>query len=147
MRDTARASQQPTNPPAGHQMSWQGLAQNDQKCNFWAKLCCFRAKIFTGESKSFGTQKSIFCMVITIFVNRAHHQYARGYNFPIRTTPKISVSELWVIFRGSPLVLAVSGHSHFAITVGIGIYNGEMVSNRLLSNGWLGLDDFFGRPT
>ena len=60
---------------------------------------------------------------------------------------KISVSVLWVIFRGSPLVLAVSGHSHFAITVGIGIYNGEMVSNRLLSNGWLGLDDFFGRPT
>ena len=56
---------------------------------------------------------------------------------------KISVSVLWVIFRGSPLVLAVSGHSHFAITVGIGIYNGEMVSNRLLSNGWLGLDDFF----
>ena len=30
---------------------------------------------------------------------------------------KISVSVLWVIFRGSPLVLAVSGHSHFAIIV------------------------------
>ena len=28
--------------------------------------------------------KVIFCMVIVIFVN----QYARGYNFPIRTTPK-----------------------------------------------------------
>ena len=25
--------------PTGHQTSRQGLAQNDQKCNFWAKLC------------------------------------------------------------------------------------------------------------
>ena len=53
-------------------------------------------------------------MVITIFVHRAYHQYARGYNFPIQTTPKkISVSELGVIFWGSPLFLAVFGHSHF----------------------------------
>ena len=52
-------------------------------------------------------------MVITIFVNRAHHQYARGYNFPIRTTPKISVSELWVIFWGSPLFLALLGLCQF----------------------------------
>ena len=28
---------------------------------------------------------------------------------------KNSISELWVIFRGSPLFLAVSGHSHFAV--------------------------------
>ena len=27
-------------------------------------------------------------MVITIFVHRAYHQYAQGYNFPIQTTPK-----------------------------------------------------------
>ena len=27
-------------------------------------------------------------MVIAIFVNRAYHQYAQGYNFPNRTTPK-----------------------------------------------------------
>ena len=26
-------------------------------------------------------------MVIAIFVNRAFPQYARGYNFPIQTTP------------------------------------------------------------
>ena len=32
-------------------------------------------------------QKSIICMVITIFVNRAYHQNARGYNIPIWTTP------------------------------------------------------------
>ena len=44
MRDTARAPQPPTNPPAGHQMSRQGLARNDQKCNFWATFCNFRAK-------------------------------------------------------------------------------------------------------
>ena len=53
-------------------------------------------------------------MVIAIFVNRAYHQYTRCYNFPIRTTPKkISVSKLGVIFWGSPLFLAVFGHSHF----------------------------------
>ena len=52
-------------------------------------------------------------MVITIFVNRAYHKYTQGYNFPIGTTPnKISVSEQWVIFRGSTLFLALSGHSH-----------------------------------
>ena len=28
----------------GHQMSRQGLAQNEQNCNFWAKLCRFSAK-------------------------------------------------------------------------------------------------------
>ena len=48
-----------------------------------------------------------------IFVNGAYHQYTRGYNFPIGTTPKkISVSELGVIFGGSPLFLALLGHSH-----------------------------------
>ena len=53
-------------------------------------------------------------MLIAIFVNRAYHQYAWGYNFSIWTTPKkISVSELGVIFRGSPLFLALLGHSHF----------------------------------
>ena len=52
-------------------------------------------------------------MVIAIFVNRAYHKYTRGYNFPIRTPKNISVSEQWVIFRGSPLFLALSGHSHF----------------------------------
>ena len=41
-------------------------------------------------------QKSIFCMVIAIFVNRAYHQYTRGYNFPIRTTPKEN------LFRADP---------------------------------------------
>ena len=39
---------------------------------------------------------------------------ARGYNFPIRTIPKkSSVSELWVIFWGSPRTLAISGLSQF----------------------------------
>ena len=39
---------------------------------------------------------------------RAYHKYARGHNFPIRTTPiKISVSEQWVIFWGSPWFLAI----------------------------------------
>ena len=52
-------------------------------------------------------------MVIAIFVNRAYHKYTWGYNFPIQTTlKKDSISEQWVIFRGSPLFLAVLGHSH-----------------------------------
>ena len=51
--------------------------------------------------------------MIAIFVNGANNHYTRGYNFPIGTTPKkISVSELGVIFLGSPLFLAVFGHSH-----------------------------------
>ena len=50
---------------------------------------------------------------MAIFVNGANNHYTRGYNFPIGTTPqKISVSELGVIFWGSPLILAVFGHSH-----------------------------------
>ena len=57
--------------------------------------------------------KSIFCLVIAFFVDGTNDHYTQGYNFPIGTTPKkISVSELGVIFWGSPLFLAVFGHSH-----------------------------------
>ena len=57
---------------------------------------------------------AMFCIVIAIFVNGANDHYTWGYNFPFGTTPKkISVSELGVIFWGSPLFLAVFGHSHF----------------------------------
>ena len=101
MRDAARVPRPPINPPTGHQMRQQGLAQNYQICQFWAKFGRAWAKI-------------LIINVIAIFVNGAYHKYTQGYNFPIRTTPKkISVSELGVIFRGSPLFLAVSGHSHF----------------------------------
>ena len=49
--------------------------------------------------------------MIAIFVDGANDHYTRGYNLPIGTTPKkISVSELGVIFWGSPLFLAVFGH-------------------------------------
>ena len=44
LRDTARAPQPPTNPSTGHQMSRQGLAQNDQKCQFQAKFGGFGEK-------------------------------------------------------------------------------------------------------
>ena len=68
--------------------------------------------LFLPKNLDIWGKKSFFCMVIVIFVNRAYHKYTRGYNFLIRTTPKkISISEQWVIFRGSPLFLAVSGHS------------------------------------
>ena len=59
-------------------------------------------------------EKSIFCMVIAIFVGRAYHKYTRGYNFPIWTTPpKKFIFEQWIFFQGSPLFFAVLGHSHF----------------------------------
>merc|ERR1712081_7421 len=59
----------------------------------------------------FGAKSQIFCVVIMIFFNGAYHKYTRGYNFLIGTTPKkISVSEIGVIFWGSPLFLAVFGH-------------------------------------
>ena len=71
---------------------------------------------FDPKTWIFGAKSQFFCLGIAIFVIRAYHQYTQGYNFPIQTTPKkISVSELWVIFLGSPRFLAISGHSHFAI--------------------------------
>ena len=91
MRDTARVPQPPTDPPTGHRISLHGLAHIDQKCQIWAKFGRFWEK--------------------NPFVNGANDHYTRGYNFPIGTTPKkFSVSELGVIFWGSPLFLAVFGH-------------------------------------
>ena len=59
------------------------LAARGENVLFWPKNLDIWAK------------KSIFCMVIAIFVNGAYNHYNRGYNFPIRTTPKqISVSKL-----------------------------------------------------
>ena len=47
------------------------------------------------------------------------------------------------------LFLAIPLSYHWCLTANlmIGIYNGEMVFNRLLGNVWSDLDDFFGRPT
>ena len=51
--------------------------------------------------------------MIAIFVDGTNDHYTRGSNFPIETTPKkFSVSELGVIFWGSPLFLAVFGLCH-----------------------------------
>merc|ERR1712214_192930 len=76
-----------------------------------------------------GGQKSIFCLVIAIFVDGANDHYTRGSNFHIGTTPKkFSVSELGVIFWGSPLFLAVFGHSHFrgATTLNFGLISTKL---------------------
>ena len=56
MRDTAGAPQPPTNPPKGHKMSRQGLAQNEQKCQFQAKFGRFWAK-----NPNFYWRKQKFC--------------------------------------------------------------------------------------
>ena len=50
MRDTARAPQPPTNPPTGHQMSRQGLAQYDQ----------FLGKIVSTKNPNFYWRKQKF---------------------------------------------------------------------------------------
>merc|ERR1712004_879195 len=71
-----------------------------------AKMCFFDPKIWI-----FGAKSQFFCLVIAIFVDGTNDHYTRGSNFPIGTTPKkLSVSELGVIFWGSPLFLAVFGH-------------------------------------
>ena len=55
--------------------------------------------LFWPQNLDIWGQRSIFCIVIAIFVIGANDHYTRGYNFPIGTTPKkISVSELGVIF-------------------------------------------------
>ena len=67
--------------------------------------------LFWPQNLDIWGQKSIFCLVIAIFVDGTNDHYTRGSNFPIGTTPKkFSVSELGVIFWGSPLFLAVFGH-------------------------------------
>ena len=64
--------------------------------------------LFWPQNLDIWGQKSIFWIVIAIFVDGANDHYTRGYNFPIGTTPKkFSVSELGVIFWGSPLFLAI----------------------------------------
>ena len=55
-------------------------------------------------------------MVIVIFVYRAYHQYAWGYNFPNRTTSKKFRFRAVGHFSGlTPLFLAVLGHSPITI--------------------------------
>ena len=59
--------------------------------------------LFWPQNLDIWGQKSIFCLVIAIFVDGANDHYTRGSNFPIGTTPKkFSVSELGVIFGAHP---------------------------------------------
>ena len=65
----------------------------------------------------------------SISVNRGYHKYTGGYHFPIwNTHKKNSISELGVIFRGSPLFLALLGHSHVR---GISTLNFGPISTKL----------------
>ena len=49
--------------------------------------------LFWPQNLDIWGQKSIFCLVIAIFVDGTNDHFTRGYNFPSRTTPKkISVS-------------------------------------------------------
>ena len=50
----------------------------------------------------------------------------------------------WIILSGIPCLIIF--HWCLAANLRIGIYNGGMVFNILLGNGWSDLDDFFGRP-
>ena len=76
-------------------------------------MCNFDPKIWISGAKS-----NFFCHGITIFVNRAYHQYTIGYNIPIGITPKkISVSEVWVFFQGSPRFLAILSNAQSLVQV------------------------------
>ena len=44
--------------------------------------------LFWPQNLDIWGQGSIFCLVIAIFVDATYDHYTRGYNFPIRTTPK-----------------------------------------------------------
>ena len=57
MRDTACAPKPPTNPKTGHQMSRQGLTQNEQKRQFQAKFGRFweTNPDFYWRNQKFGT--------------------------------------------------------------------------------------------
>ena len=77
-------------------------AARDKKVQFWPEFfLCLGPKgiFFVWESR--------------FFVKRAYHRYAWGCPKKVSTPKKISVSELWVIFGGSPRFLAIWGHSHF----------------------------------
>ena len=50
------------------------------------------------------------------------------------------------LWEEAPLLMLTPSRPCLAAHLRIGIYNGEMVFNRLLGNGWSDLDDFFGRP-
>jgi len=72
------------------------------------KMCNFDPKNWI-----FGAKNNI---LETRFLSTGHITSLPGAtNFPFRTPRKNSVSELWVIFWGSPRFLAILGHSHFAI--------------------------------
>ena len=119
---TSVSSYQGTNETPFPCWTLTGAAARDKNVFFWPK------------NLDIWSEKSIFCIVIRIFVDSAYHQYTRGYNFPIRTTPKkISISELWVIFQGSPLFLTVSVLCHFTI---ISTLNFGPFSMKLGGNVW-----------
>ena len=91
--------------------------------------------LFWPQNLDIWGQKSIFCLVIAIFVDGTNDHYTRGYNFPIGTTPKkVSVSELGVIFWGSPLFLAVLGLCHDR---GISTLNYQPTDKAILGVGWV----------
>ena len=103
------------------------IIENIERCGSnWplgTKMC------FWPKNLDIWGKKSIFGVVIAIFVNRAYHQYAWGYNFPIRTTPtQISVSMLWVIFQGSPLFMALLGLCLFIdiSTLNFGLFSAKL---------------------
>ena len=75
-------------------------------------MCFFDPKIWIYGAK---TQ---FYVLESRFLSKGHttiDQYTRATIFQFGPPhKKISVSEVWVIFRGLPWFLTVSGHSHFA---------------------------------
>merc|ERR1712016_67313 len=57
--------------------------------------------LFLPQNLDIWGQKSIFCIVIAIFVDGTNDHYTRGYNFPIGTTPKKFPFPGWGSFFGA----------------------------------------------
>ena len=68
--------------------------------------------LFWPQNLDIWGQKSIFCLVIAIFVDGTNDHYTRGYNFPIGTTPKKFSQKLWE-FRLPVKALALSARRPF----------------------------------
>ena len=61
----------------------------------------------------FGTKRQFFCLGIAIFCQKSISPICLRLPKKSFHPEKISLSELWVIFGGSPRLLAIWGHSHF----------------------------------
>ena len=61
------------------------------------------------DPKNFDTWGKKYFLGLQFFVNNAYHQYIQGHNIPVEPTPIFFISEVRVVFQGSPWILAFLG--------------------------------------